>query len=800
MRYSSKLRTLLFTSLPLFLFIPETAAAQKTIRVPGDASTIQAGINEAQNGDTVLVAPGTYNENIDFQGKSIMVTSESSSRGGAANTIIVGSGGATVTFQSNEPPGAVLSGFTITHPLPGSPATAGSGIFISGASPTITGNSIVYNAGYGIWITGSSSDPAIRGNNVNWNIAGVTPLDPICNTEKCPKYGGVGIGMSGAGSVEISNNTIQGNNAGTYQAGSSGGGGIWAYGAAKLTIEDNAIYGNIGSVGVGGLPVGGIQVAGINDLKVIQNLVYSNVISNLINGVSPAGVGIFTLDLTNHLPTGTLTVVNNTIVANQSGGGAEQFEAAEYPAQSTIQNNIFESTNGTLAVYCVSGSNPGFSYNDVIGGNEAQSCGGFNNISADPQFVAPSAGNFHLTAASPVIAAGNTAAPDLPATDLDGFPRIQNGTISLGVYEYQPATANSPVLTSSANPSYIGQPVTFTTSLNVSAAKSPVAGTIGFHDGAALLGTVNVNSAGVAALSSGSLSVGDHSIYAIYSGDADLPPGISNTVSQVVTTYPTTTTLSVSQNSIAFGQSLTFTVDVQSPASNQPVTGGVVFYDGTNSLGVANLNDGAATFTTTSLGAGTHTITAEFVHNQTYATSTSNAVTVSVTSDFSLSATPASRSISPGQTASFTITVASNSGFNQPVALTCSGLPAGASCNFSPSTIQKGVGSSQLTIQLASANQAALADSHSRPRSLRGYGVVASFLCVLFLVPASLRRRSFLAVLLLCGCTVLAGCNARLLTLSPPTTYSIVVTGASNTANGALAHSTAVTVETQAGF
>lgn len=795
MRVSPKLWALLFVLLPLFLLISEPAIAQKTIHVPADAPTIQAGINAAENGDTVLVAPGTYNENIDFEGKSITVTSDSSTGASAANTIIMGSGGATVTFQSNEPPTAILNGFTVTHPSPGGPTTAGSGISISGASPTITGNSIVYNAGYGIWISGSSSSPAIRGNNISWNVVGVTPLDPSCNTEECLLSGGVGIGISDAGSVEISNNTIQGNNVAS-QAGSSGGGGIWAYGAAKLTIENNAIYGNSGLVGANDqlYGVGGIQVVGIEDLAIIQNLIYANVVA----GPYAAGIEVLKPDLTSDLPTGTLTVINNTVVGNQSGVGAaaEQLVVGEYPAQSTIENNIFESTNYGPAVACVSGSNPGFSYNDVIGGSSSfTSCGGFNNISADPQFVAPAVGNFHLTAASPVIAAGNTTAPDLPATDFDGFPRIVNGTIDLGVYEYQPITANSPVLTSSANPSYVGQTVTFTVTLNISSAKSPVTGTIIFRDGAAVLGTVNVSTAGVAALSSSTLSVGTHSIYAVYSGDTDLPPGITNAISQVVSTYPTTTTLSVSQNSVAFGQSVTFTADVQSSASSAPVTGGVVFYDGANSLGVANVNNGTASLTTTSLEAGTHSITAEFVQNQTYSTSTSNAVSVAVASDFALSASPASRSISPGGTATFAIAVASSSGFNQPVALTCSGLPTGASCSFSPSTIQNGVGSSQLVIQLANTSQAAVTGPHKGFHLLRGYGVVAPLLSILFLIPGSLRRKRFLAVLLLSSCMAVVGCNATLILFPPQETYSIVVTGASNLPNGPLAHSTTITLE-----
>jgi hypothetical protein len=66
------------------------ATAQTTIRVPADQPTIQSGINAAQNGDTVLVAPGTYNENLDFKGKSITVTTGATSFADATAVVVNG--------------------------------------------------------------------------------------------------------------------------------------------------------------------------------------------------------------------------------------------------------------------------------------------------------------------------------------------------------------------------------------------------------------------------------------------------------------------------------------------------------------------------------------------------------------------------------------------------------------------------------------------------------------------------------------------------------------------------------------
>ncbi|HEV2355066.1 MAG TPA: hypothetical protein VGR89_12540, partial [Puia sp.] len=78
-----------------FLAAAIPGLAQNTIHVPADQPTIQAGINAASNGDTVLVAPGTYKESINFSKKAITLMSS----GGPSVTIIDGSNNGTpVTF------------------------------------------------------------------------------------------------------------------------------------------------------------------------------------------------------------------------------------------------------------------------------------------------------------------------------------------------------------------------------------------------------------------------------------------------------------------------------------------------------------------------------------------------------------------------------------------------------------------------------------------------------------------------------------------------------------------------------
>src|SRR3990172_8268130 len=95
-----------------FFVMSGTEVIADVLVVPGDAATIQGGINIANNGDTVLVADGMYVENINFMGKAITVTSVN----GPASTTIDGSAaGSVITFNAGETSASLLSGFTIRN-------------------------------------------------------------------------------------------------------------------------------------------------------------------------------------------------------------------------------------------------------------------------------------------------------------------------------------------------------------------------------------------------------------------------------------------------------------------------------------------------------------------------------------------------------------------------------------------------------------------------------------------------------------------------------------------------------------
>jgi len=178
-------------------------------------------------------------------------------------------------------------------------------------------------------------------------------------------------------------------------------------------------------------------------------------------------------------------------------------------------------------------------------------------------------------------------------------------------------------LTSSANPSTVGDGVTFTAT--VTAAGSPVtAGTVDFSDGATVLAAaVPVNPVtGIATFTTTALAAGSHPMSAVYSGTTDFQTS-TGALTQQVNKIATATGLTSSLNPSITGQTVTFTATVTSLAS--PVTTGTItFSDGATTLaaGVALDGAGQASFTTSTLSIATHAIDADYSGTATLATST----------------------------------------------------------------------------------------------------------------------------------------------------------------------------------
>ena len=169
----------------------------------------------------------------------------------------------------------------------------------------------------------------------------------------------------------------------------------------------------------------------------------------------------------------------------------------------------------------------------------------------------------------------------------------------------QQVVGSSPItLTSSVNPSLVGQSTTLTATITSSG--SPT-GTVSFYDGTTLLGTVTLTT-GAAALNVSFTPAGTHVLTAVYSGDARNPAATSAPLNQVVLSTPAVT-LTSSVNPSLINQSTTFTATV---AGFGNPTGTIKFYDGTTLLGTANISGSTASLPASFTTSGTHSITAVY--------------------------------------------------------------------------------------------------------------------------------------------------------------------------------------------
>jgi len=671
-------------------FASLSARAQTTIHVPADQQTIQAAINAAADGDTVLVAPGTYTENISFNGKAITVTS---SGGASQTTIDGGQKGVIVSFTNKEARGSVLNGFTITDdapPLP-TPATfATDGILVSGASPTIANNVITGDRGYGIEV--ELGAPLIQGNTIS-NTA--TQYDPRFDFG-CDYLDGSGILIAGiAGSpTEILGNIIEKNRAQCY------GGGIRIDYATGPIIENNVIRNNV-SIGFGGA----ISLIGGDELTLVQNLIYANnsgtagggLYLSLISGLS-YNTGPVNLFIVNNTIAGNTITINKILAIDDYVDGS-QIAFGGYVSQIGIYNNIITAADSYGSIACnpgyqdLSGSPPYADHNDVfnsggprVSGWCPDQTGSNGNISADPKFSNLTSGDFRLLTGSPAIDSGDNSAPNLPKTDLDSNPRIQNATglpypvIDMGATEASgPANLHATQTSLLVQPTQLnyGDPVNL--QVSVAASSGIMSGTIGFFDSTTQLGQSPSSIAGVASFSTSSLNAGTHLITAAFSGNSSLSGSVSSPTAVVVVGEPTSLTLNASATQLTFPQSVTLTALVSS-AHGTP-TGNVTLYIGPQPMVSVPLNaQGSATYTFPSLTVGNYSFSAQYPIQGPFASASSTTVNLLIQeapTSVSLIATP--NPASAGQPVTLTATVQSPGG-----------IPIGAA-DFNDGTLPIGI-------------------------------------------------------------------------------------------------------------
>jgi hypothetical protein len=367
-------------------------------------------------------------------------------------------------------------------------------------------------------------------------------------------------------------------------------------------------------------------------------------------------------------------------------------------------------------------------------------------------------------------------------------------------YDAASATLNEQVvradttltLTRSASPVTAGTPVSFTAHLASSVTTSQFAGdAIVFDDGTNLLGSVAADGTGTAVLTTANLPVGTHTITATLAQTA-LLNGSSALVSEVITPASTSIALSASPNPVYQNSPLTLNVLLTTPASF-PASGTVQFLDGGTVLATPAIGADAATFITSSLAPGQHTLTAVFGGDASNLPASSAPLVVTVlASDFVLTSTPAAISVKTEHHLTFTLAAASVGAFHDQLDLSSAVLPDHMTLRFGApkiNLVSGGTGSVSVymdtddVLGYASAAPPARPGKHAPP-ALWAF-IPASFL-LLFLRRRGMRLAGVWAVLLALALVPLSGCSSLYPKSVAPGAYTIQIHASGGTTG--LAH------------
>ncbi|MBN2376188.1 MAG: hypothetical protein JXD22_07300 [Sedimentisphaerales bacterium] len=464
-------------------FVGGVGAADRL--VPSQYGTIQEAINAAaQEGDTVIVADGTYrgggNRNIYTNGKVITVRSAN----GAASCIIDCQGSATDEYRgfiinNGEEPNTVVQGFTIRNAYT---TYQGGGIWCVDSSPTILGcvftnNRSIYGGG-------------IYCRNGSIRIENCTVIDNETDISGTGGYTAGGIDLNNSDGAVVSGCTIQGNI-------SKYGGGLYCT-ESDATIEYCTFIGNEARIRGGGIYCSDADLL-ITDCKFIDNISDSSGGGICFNG----GFGTMRrCDISGNMCEGSygggiavmyaaeVNVENSLISGNYcpwGGGGAYTSDGTLYLRNCTICDNISEQYGSALASY---DSSDVMMVNNVVWGNESGTGAGIfmggssnfsainvsycdvegglagisdysgssaitwdvGNISTDPEYVAAgywddggSAGDisddywvegcYYLMPGSGALDVGDNTPVAVGETDLASNNRIENGVVDMGAYE-----------------------------------------------------------------------------------------------------------------------------------------------------------------------------------------------------------------------------------------------------------------------------------------------------------------------------------------------------------------------------
>jgi parallel beta-helix repeat protein len=484
---------------PFTLYVDQSAigGADDGTSWPNAFLGLQQALGVATPGFTIDVAQGTYypttgtDRTVSFQleggvaiyggfagdttatpGASSVTNYPTILSGNIGNPLINSDNSYHVVAASGVNDTAILDGFTISAGnADGSNLNQyiGGGMYIVNSSPTLTnctftgcsGESLdinVYSGGGGIYdnassptltncvFSNNSAGDAVGGGMFNDNSSSPTLTDCTFSGNMATNSGGAGGGMFNNSSTPILNGcNFNGNNA-------AEGGGIFNE-FSSPTLTNCKFSGNTAGDFGGGISDGmwasptliGCIFTGNSAMYYGGGIINENATlpPTLTNCVFSGNIATFGGAIYNDLASPTLTncTFNGNTATNSGGGIWNQNSSSPtltncicWGDSATIGSEIDNGTPGLSGQGITTYSNPVVTYSDIQSG-----FAGTGNRNADPLFVNAAAGNLQLQPGSPCIDAGSNAAINATdvTTDVAGNPRIVNGIVDMGAYEYQ---------------------------------------------------------------------------------------------------------------------------------------------------------------------------------------------------------------------------------------------------------------------------------------------------------------------------------------------------------------------------
>jgi len=497
----------------------------------------------------------------------------------------------------------------------------------------------------------SNLNPATFGQSVTFTVtvqpsAGGTPTGTVTFLD----------GTTSLGTVTVSSNAAQL----SLSNMSAGGHSITAQysGDANFSASTSAIFTEMVNL----LPTTTTVASSLNPATFGQAITLSATIQTAFGG-NATGTMTF-LDGTTSL--GTATVSNNTAQLSLSRLSAGPHSiTAKYNGDANFSGSTSAALTQTVnqastTTAVVSGTNPSaFGQNVTFTASVQSSSSGTPTGNVTFFDGGTSLGSVNLSGSSAQVTLASLSLGSHSITAKYNGDSNYTASSSATLTQSVSQSGSSTALVSNANPSSYGQAVAFTATVQPSYGGTPT-GSVTFFDGGTSLGSISL-SGGSAQLTLSNLSLGAHSISAKYSGDSNFTASTSTSIAESVNQAGTATTVSSNANPSTYGQVAAIIATV-TPAYNGAPTGNVTFFDGSTSLGNANLSGGVATFNTqaTALVPGSHSITAKYNGDSHFLTSISPAFVQTVGPAATVTTLASNANPSPiGKSVSFTAQVSS---------------------------------------------------------------------------------------------------------------------------------------------